>query len=111
MSFSEMVSSLSSVYKDQLEEIKPSFSSPKLLANNTRMNSSQASQMLAELNLLFGEEKYTAGELFAYNIADQTYSLIGKQYERIYQDFQQKIDDRTTDPQKKAQLKNFLPLL
>ena len=111
MSFSEMVSNLSSVYKDQLEEIKPSFSSPKLLANNTRMSASQASQMLAELNLLFGEEKYTAGELFAYNIADQTYSLIGKQYERIYQDFQQKIDDRTTDPQKKAQLENFLPLL
>ena len=111
MSFSEMVSSLSSVYKDQLEEIKPSFSSPKFLANNTRMNSSQASQMLAELNLLFGEEKYTAGELFAYNIADQTYSLIGKQYERIYQDFQQKIDDETTDSQKKAQLENFLPLL
>lgn len=111
MSFSEMVSSLSSVYKDRLEKSNPSFSSPKLLANNTRMNSSQASQMLAELNLLFGEEKYTAGELFAYNIADQTYSLIGKQYERIYQDFQQKIDDRTTDPQKKAQLENFLPLL
>ena len=111
MSFSEMVSSLSSVYKDQLEKANPSFSSPKLLANNTRMSASQASQMLAELNLLFGEEKYTAGELFAYNIADQTYSLIGKQYERIYQDFQQKIDDRTTDPQKKAQLENFLPLL
>lgn len=111
MSFSDMVSSLSSVYKDQLEEIKPSFSSPKLLANNTRMSSSQASQMLAELNLLFGEEKYTAGDLFAYNIADQTYSLIGKQYERIYQDFQQKIDDKTTDPQRKAQLENFLPLL
>lgn len=111
MSFSEMVSNLSSVYKDQLEKQKPSFSSPKLLANNTRMSSSQAGQMLAELNLLFGEEKYTAGELFAYNIADQTYSLIGKQYERIYQDFQQKIDDRTTDPQKKAQLENFLPLL
>lgn len=111
MSFSEMVSSLSSVYKDQLEKQKPSFSSPKLLANNTRMSSSQAGQMLAELNLLFGEEKYTAGELFAYNIADQTYSLIGKQYEQIYQDFQQKINDRTTDPQKKAQLKNFLPLL
>ena len=111
MSFSEMVSSLSSVYKEQLEKANPSFSSPKLLANNTRMSASQASQMLAELNLLFDEEKYTAGDLFAYNIADQTYSLIGKQYERIYQDFQQKIDDRTTDPQKKAQLENFLPLL
>lgn len=111
MSFSEMVSSLSSVYKDQLEKQKPSFSSPKLLANNTRMSSSQAGQMLAELNLLFGEEKYTAGDLFAYNIADQTYSLIGKQYEQIYKDFQQKIDDETTDPQKRAQLENFLPLL
>ena len=40
MSFSEMVSSLSSVYKYQLEEANPSFSSPKLLANNTRMSSS-----------------------------------------------------------------------
>ena len=110
MSFSDMVSSLSSVYKDRLEEIKPSFSSPKLLANNTRMNSSQASQMLAELNLLFGEEKYTAGELFAYNIADQTYSLIGKQYERIYKDFQQKIDE-TTDSQKKTQLEGYLKQL
>lgn len=113
MSFSEMVSSLSSVYKDQLEKQKPSFSSPKLLANNTRMNSSQASQMLAELNLLLGngEEKYKAEEIFSYNIADQTYSLMGGWYQAIFKDFEDAIKDAPENSDKKKQLQNYFDQL
>ena len=113
MSFSEMVSSLSSVYKDQLEKQKPSFSSPKLLANNTRMSSSQAGQMLAELNLLLGggKEKYKAEEIFSYNIADQTYSLIGEKYQEIFDAFNAKIASAEPDSDEENRLKAYLAQL
>ena len=39
-SFSDKVSSLSSVYKDELDKAYPSFSSPEQIVKNTRMNSS-----------------------------------------------------------------------
>lgn len=113
MSFSDMVSSLSSVYKDRLEKANPSFSSPKLLANNTRMSSSQAGQMLAELNLLLGngEEKYKANEIFSYNIADQTYSLIGEQYQAIFKDFKDAIDKAPENSDEKKRLQNYFDQL
>lgn len=113
MSFSEMVSSLSSVYKYQLEKDNPSFSSPKLLANNTRMSSSQAGQMLAELNLLLGngEEKYKANEIFSYNIADQTYSLIGEQYQKIYNNFEDAIKNAPENSDEKKRLQNYFDQL
>lgn len=113
MSFSEMVSSLSSVYKYQLEKDNPSFSSPKFLANNTRMNSSQAGQMLAELNLLLGDgkEKYKAEEIFSYNIADQTYSLIGEQYQEIYNNFKDAIDKAPENSDEKKRLENYFDQL
>ena len=106
MSFSEMVSSLSSVYKDQLEKANPSFSSPKLLANNTRMSASQASQMLAELNLLLGngKEKYKAEEIFSYNIADQTYSLMGEWSQAIFKDFKDAINNAPENSDEKKRL-------
>lgn len=113
MSFSEMVSSLSSVYKDRLEKTNPSFSSPKLLANNTRMNSSQASQMLAELNLLLGngKEKYKANEIFSYNIADQTYSLMGGWSQAIYNNFKDAIDKAPDNSDEKKRLQNYFDQL
>ena len=113
MSFSEMVSSLSSVYKDQLEKANPSFSSPKLLANNTRMNSSQAGQMLAELNLLLGngEEKYKAEEIFSYNIADQTYSLMGEWSQAIFEDFKDAINNAPENSDEKKRLQNYFDQL
>ena len=108
MSFSEMVSSLSSVYKDQLEEIKPSFSSPKLLANNIRMSSSQAGQMLAELNLMFGEEKYTAKDLFDYNVVDQTYSTAVGKYQEVFDAIKAEIDKTEPGSDKRNRFENFL---
>ena len=113
MSFSEMVSNLSSVYKDQLEKANPSFSSPKLLANNTRMNSSQAGQMLAELNLLLGngEEKYKAEEIFSYNIADQTYSLMGEWSQAIFEDFKDAINNAPENSDEKKRLQNYFDQL
>ena len=113
MSFSEMVSNLSSVYKYRLEEANPSFSSPKLLANNTRMNSSQAGQMLAELNLLLGngEEKYKAEEIFSYNIADQTYSLMGEWSQAIFEDFKDAINNAPENSDEKKRLQNYFDQL
>ena len=108
LSFSDQVSKLASSYKRQLEKDNIAFSSPELIANNTRMSSSQASEMLAELNLLFETEKYTAKGLFTYNIADQTYSLIGEQYQAIYSDLEDEIANETKGSDRYIQLNSFL---
>ena len=76
LSFSDQVSKLASSYKKQLEKDNIAFSSPELIANNIRMSSSQASEALAELNLLFGKEVFKPETLFSYNIEDQTYSFM-----------------------------------
>ena len=109
MSFSDKVSNLASRYKNQLERENPTFSSPELIANNTRMSSSQASEMLAELNLLLDEEKrYTIDDLFSYNVADQTYSLIGKNYQAALKELEAAIDNEPADSDRQKQLKNYL---
>lgn len=109
MSFSDKVSNLASRYKNQLERENPTFSSPELIANNTRMSSSQASEMLAELNLLLdGEKKYTIDDLFSYNVADQTYSLIGKNYQTALKELEAAIDNEPADSDRQKQLKNYL---
>lgn len=109
MSFSDKVSNLASRYKNQLEKKNPTFSSPELIANNTRMSSSQASEMLAELNLLLGgEKKYTIDDLFSYNVADQTYSLIGKNYQAALKELEDAIDNEPADSDRQKQLKNYL---
>lgn len=109
MSFSDKVSNLASRYKNLLEKKNPTFSSPELIANNTRMSSSQASEMLAELNLLLDEEKrYTIDDLFSYNVADQTYSLIGKNYQAALKELEAAIDNEYADSDKQKQLKNYL---
>ena len=109
MSFSDKVSNLASRYKNQLERKNPTFSSPELIANNTRMSSSQASEMLAELNLLLdGEKKYTIDDLFSYNVADQTYSLIGKNYQAALKELEDAIDNEPADSDRQKQLKNYL---
>ena len=109
MSFSDKVSNLASRYKNRLEKENPTFSSPELIAKNTRMSSSQASEMLAELNLLLdGEKKYTTDDLFSYNVADQTYSLIGKNYQAALKELENAIDNEPPDSDRQKQLKNYL---
>ena len=99
-SFADKVSSLSSVYKDELDKAYPTFSSPEQIVKNTRMNSSQAAQLRAELNMLFGMEKYKFNDLFTYNKNDQTFSLMaGKGAEVIgaLETFKSTVDGQTSD--------------
>ena len=69
--------------------------------------------MLAELNLLLGngKEKYKANEIFSYNIADQTYSLIGEQYQEIYNNFKDAIDKAPENSDEKKRLENYFDQL
>lgn len=99
-SFSDKVSSLSSVYKDELDKAYPTFSSPEQIVKNTRMNSSQAAQLRAELNMLFGMEKYKFDDLFTYNANDQTFSLMagkGAEVMSALETFKSMVDGQTSD--------------
>lgn len=99
-SFSDKVSSLSSVYKDELDKAYPTFSSPEQIVKNTRMNSSQAAQLRAELNMLFGMEKYKFDDLFTYNANDQTFSLMagkGAEVMSALETFKSTVDGQTSD--------------
>ena len=99
-SFSDKVSSLSSVYKDELDKAYPTFSSPEQIVKNTRMNSSQAAQLRAELNMLFGMEKYKFDDLFTYNTNDQTFSLMagkGAEVMSALETFKSTVDGQTSD--------------
>ena len=106
LSFSDKVSKLSSVYKYQLEKKDPEFSSPELIAKNTRMSSSQASEALAELSLLLGTEGFDPNTFLSYNAADQTYSFFsGKLQEIITSKLEEleKQDKTETDEYKRLQ--------
>lgn len=107
-SFSDKVSSLSSVYKDELDKAYPSFSSPEQIVKNTRLNSSQAAQLRAELNMLFGMEKYKFNDLFTYNANDQTFSLITSNINAAMSELE--VFKSTADEQTSAMIDSYIAL-
>ena len=107
-SFSDKVSSLSSVYKDELDKAYPSFSSPEQIVKNTRLNSSQAAQLRAELNMLFGMEKYKFNDLFTYNANDQTFSLITSNINAAMSELE--AFKSTADEQTSAMIDSYIAL-
>ena len=109
-SFSDKISSLSSVYQAQLEQLYPSFSSPEQIAKNARMNSSQAARVLGELNMLYETEKYKFSDIFVYNKNDQTFSFQSGVAATTISDLQARIEEES-DNAKKATLENYLAFL